>query len=240
MATITLAGTMPCFEARPSAVPVRGAVIVLQEAFGVNPHIEDVTQRFADAGYHAIAPALFHRTGAPTFGYEDFSQVLEHMVALRDDQMLADVGAVVAYLESLGFAAERIGVVGFCMGGRATFLVAGHRALGAAVGFYGGGIVTARSETMPALTDLIPTLATPFLGLFGDADKSIPVEDVEELRRQLTEGAPVDTELVRYADAEHGFHCDVRSSYDAAAAHDAWDRTLAWLEGHLAATTVGA
>lgn len=236
MATITLADSMPVFEALPAG-PVKGAVIVLQEAFGVNAHIEDVTQRFADAGYHALAPHLFHRTGAPTFGYDDFSQVMEHMVALRDAQMVADVTACVAHLSSAGFEPSQIGVVGFCMGGRAAFLVAGNVALGAAVGFYGGGIVTARSETMPALTDLVASLPTPFLGLFGDADHGIPIDDVETLRTLLAE-APVPCEIVRYPEAEHGFHCDARPSYHPEAAKDAWAKTLDWLDTHL--TPMGA
>lgn len=120
------------------------------------------------------------------------------------------------------------------MGGHVTFLVAGHEALGAAVGFYGGGIVTARTEGMPALLDLVPGLRTPWLGLFGDADLSIPVEDVEQVREALNAGADVDTSIVRYPDAEHGFHCDARDSYHEASATDAWRRTLDWLDTHLA------
>ena len=87
---------------------------------------------------------------------------------------------------------------------------------------------------MGSLLGLIPTMPTPWLGLFGDADQGIPIEDVERLRRELASDAPVDTEIVRYPQAEHGFHCDARSSYQAAAATDAWNRTLVWLAGHLA------
>jgi len=237
--TITLDtpdGPMPCYEAAPEP-DARGAVVVVQEAFGVNPHIEDVTRRFAAAGYHAVAPHLFHRTGAPAFGYDDFSQVMEHVQALTDDGLLSDVGAAVAHLHRAGWADRQIGIVGFCMGGRVTFLVAGHLALGAAVGFYGGGIVTGRSDAMPALLPLVPELRTPWLGLFGDADGSIPVADVERLRDELGAGAHVDTAVVRYPDAEHGFHCDARPSYDETAARDGWTRTLEWLDGHLAPAT---
>jgi len=237
--TITLEtpdGPMPCYEAAPGA-DARGAVVVIQEAFGVNHHIEDVTRRFAAVGYHAAAPHLFHRTGAPTFDYDDFSQVLGHMQALTDDGLLSDVGAAVAHLHGAGWSDRQIGIVGFCMGGRVTFLVAGHLALGAAVGFYGGGIVTGRSEAMPALLPLVPELRTPWLGLFGDADGSIPVADVEQLRDELGAGAHVDTAVVRYPGAEHGFHCDARPSYDEATARDGWARTLEWLDGHLAPAT---
>jgi len=234
--TITLDttdGAMPVYEAVPDGT-ARGAVIVVQEAFGVNDHIEDVTRRFAAAGYLAAAPHLFHRTGSPSYGYDDFTVVIPHMMALTDDGLLDDVGAVLGHLRAAGFDDRQIGIVGFCMGGRVTFLVAGHEALGAGVGFYGGGLVHGRTESMPALLDLVPGMRTPWLGLFGDADESIPVEDVERLRDELNSTADVDTAIVRYADAAHGFHCDVRESYDDAAATDGWRRTLEWLDDHLA------
>ena len=226
-------GPMPLYEAVPDGA-ARGAVVVVQEAFGVNHHIEDVTRRLAAAGYHAVAPHLFHRTGAPAFGYEDFSVVVEHVLALSDDGLLSDVEGAVAHLHAAGWSDRQIGIVGFCMGGRVTFLVAGHLALGAAVGFYGGGIVNGRTESMPSLLPLVTDLRTPWLGLFGDADPSIPVEEVELLRDELNAGADVDTAVVRYPGAEHGFHCDARDSYLEPAATDAWARTLAWLDGHLA------
>ena len=208
--------------------------MVIQEAFGVNDHIQDVTRRFAAAGYQAVAPHLFHRTGAPAYGYDDFTVVIPHVMPLTDDGLLADVRAALDHLRAAGWDDRQIGIVGFCMGGRVTFLVAAHEALGAGVGFYGGGIVTGRTEGMPALLDLVPDLRTPWLGLFGDADPSIPVEDVERVREALNAGADVDTSIVRYPGAEHGFHCDVRDSYHGASATDAWRRTLEWLDTHLA------
>ena len=224
---------MRLYEAVPDGEP-RGAVVVIQEAFGVNPHIEDVTRRFADAGYHAVAPDMFHRTGGGVVAYDDFGPVIEHFIGIGDDDaILADVDATLDYLRGIGFDDRRIGIVGFCFGGRVSFLVAANRALGAAVGFYGGGLVTARFPQFPALVDHASTLQTPWLGLFGDLDQSIPVEDVEQLRKALSD-APVDTDVVRYADAEHGFHCDARPAYNADAAADAWKRTLAWFDGHLA------
>ncbi len=226
-------GTMPCYEAAPETGAVRGAVLVAQEAFGVNGHIEDVTRRFAAAGYHAVAPHLFHRTGDPVLGYDDLGLVMPHIQALSDQTLLEDVGATLDHLHGIGFVGRQIGAVGFCMGGRVTFLVAGTLALGAAVGFYGGGIVTGRSETMGSLLGLIPSMATPWLGLFGDDDQSIPVADVEQLADELRSAAPVDTEVVRYPGAGHGFHCDARSSYSEVAALDAWNRTLVWFDDHL-------
>ena len=131
-----------------------------------------------------------------------------------------------------GYADAQIGIVGFCFGGRVSFLVALRRALGAAVGFYGGGIVTGRFPQFPALVDEVASLQTPWLGLFGDQDGSIPVDDVEQLRAALG-AAPVDTEIVRYADAGHGFHCDQRADYRADDAADAWRRALDWFATHL-------
>jgi len=224
---------MRLYEAVPDG-DVRGAVVVIQEAFGVNPHIEAVTRRFADAGYHAVAPDLFHRTGpGAVVDYGDFASVLEHFVGIgNDDAILTDVDATLDYLRDVGFADRQIGIVGFCFGGRVTFLVASRRAIGAAVGFYGGGIVTARFPQFPALVDGAKTMRAPWLGLFGDRDESIPVDDVEQLRQALRD-APLDTEVVRYPDAEHGFHCDARASYNAEASADAWDRTLDWFARHL-------
>ena len=228
----TAHGPMPLYEARPDG-QVRGAVIVIQEAFGVNAHIEDVTRRFADAGYHAVAPHLFHRAGGGTAPYGDFSKVLPLYEHLDDGGILVDVDATRAHLHTAGWDDGQLGIVGFCFGGRVTFLVALRQRLGAAVGFYGGGIVTARFPQFPPLVDEAAGLQTPWLGLFGDRDQSIPVEDVERLRDAL-QSAPVPTEVVRYPDAEHGFHCDQRDAYDETAAKDAWNRTLAWFDAHLA------
>ena len=228
-------GTMATYEAIPGSTerPKRGAVVVIQEAFGVNAHIEDVTRRFATAGYHAMAPHLFHRTGDPAFGYDDFSVVIEHMGALDDAAILSDIRAAVGHLQSDSWSPDQVGVVGFCMGGRASFLAAGSLELGAAVGFYGGAIVTPRSDRVGSLLHLIPNMRTPWLGLFGDEDQSIPVEDVERLRGELDQ-APVETDVVRYPGAEHGFHCDARPSYAPTAAADGWRRTLEWFDRHLA------
>jgi carboxymethylenebutenolidase len=165
-------------------------VVVAQEGFGVNSHIEDVTRRFADAGFHAVAPHLFHRTGDPALGYDDLRLVVPHLVALTDAGILADVRLTLDHFRSAGFDDRQIGIVGFCMGGRVSFLVAGSEGLGAAVGFYGGGIVTRRSGTMGSLLGLIPTMSTPWLALFGDADATIPVEEVERLRAELADQAP--------------------------------------------------
>jgi carboxymethylenebutenolidase len=224
---------MEVYEAKPAG-DARGAVVVIQEAFGVNEHIKDVTRRFAAVGDHAAAPSLFHRAGGGTADYGDFGAVIPLYEGVSDDGVLADMDATLDRLREAGFSDSSIGVVGFCFGGRASFLVAARRALGASVGFYGGGIVSKHALGFDALIGEVGDLKTPWLGLFGDADGGIPIEDVETLRTAL-QNAPVETEIVRYADAEHGFHCDVRDSYHPEAAADGWQRTLAWFEAHLAA-----
>jgi carboxymethylenebutenolidase len=225
-------GPMALYDVTPEGEP-SGAVIVIQEAFGVNDHIRDVTRRFAAAGFRAVAPTMFHRAGGGTAPYGDFSKVIPLFAGMSDAGIVADVDATIGHLHRAGFEDRRIGIVGFCFGGRVTFLVATRRKLGAAVGFYGGGIVTKRMPLFDPLVGDADELATPWLGLFGDADTGIPVEDVEKLRATLDRETKVAHEIVRYPGAEHGFHCDVRPSYDEAAAKDGWRRTLEWLRRHL-------
>jgi carboxymethylenebutenolidase len=222
--------TAPLSVHRPEGEP-RGGVVVIQEAFGVNAHIEDVARRFAAEGWLAVVPHLFHRSGDPQLGYEDIRSVYPHMQALAADQVLADVDTALDHLAVAGIATSRIGVVGFCLGGTVTLITAVHRDVGAAVTFYGGGLTEGRFGFAP-LIDEAANLRAPWLGLFGDLDQGIPVEAVEELRTAAaTSGQP--TEVVRYPDAEHGFHCDVRASYHEPSARDAWSRTLAWFDRYL-------
>lgn len=229
----TADGPMRLYNARPAG-DAAGAIVVVQEAFGVNPHIEDVTRRTADAGYYAVAPDLFHRSGPGSIvEYGDFGKVMEYFKDVSgDDAVLTDIGAAIGHCRSAGFDDGRIGIVGFCFGGRVSFLTALRDAIGAAVSFYGGGIVTGRFPQFPPLVTETASLQTPWLGLFGDQDASIPVEDVETLRTALRD-AKVDTEIVRYPDAGHGFHCDRRDDYRPEDARDAWTRTLQWFGAHL-------
>ncbi|HMK10540.1 MAG TPA: dienelactone hydrolase family protein [Acidimicrobiales bacterium] len=227
-----MADPTPLSVHEPSTTP-KAAVVVIQEAFGVNDHIEDVCRRFADEGFLAVAPHLFHRTGDPKLSYDEQarSEVMEHMGALTADNILADVDEALAYIAEMGIADANIGVVGFCMGGTVTLAVAAVRDIGAGVTFYGGGVSAGRFG-FPAGVELAPQLRAPWLGLFGDKDMAIPVDDVEALRAAAAT-ASVPTEIVRYADAGHGFHCDQRDSYHAESAQDAWRRTLAWFREYL-------
>jgi carboxymethylenebutenolidase len=212
--------------------PPRGGIVVIQEAFGVNDHIEDVARRFAAEGWLAVAPHLFHRTGDPKLGYGDFSVVAPHMQALTADGVLADVDAALDRLAQAGIPPERIGVVGFCMGGTITLVTAARRDVGAAVTFYGGGVTEGRFGFSP-LVEEATHLRAPWLGLYGDLDQGIPVDGVEQLRAAAATSGQ-ETEVVRYPEAGHGFHCDQRDSYEPKSAQDAWARTLAWFDDHLA------
>ena len=227
----TTDGEMPLYEAEPDG-PARAAVVVIQEAFGVNGHIEDVTRRFAEAGYRAVSPHLFHRSRDPVLGYGDFGNVMPHMQALNEAGLVSDLDATLGHLSAAGFEPPRVGIVGFCMGGTVAFLAATRYPLGAAVTFYGGGVTEGRFG-MPSLVEIASDLQAPWLGLFGDLDQSIPVEDVESLRAATT-NARVPTNIIRYPEAGHGFHCDARDSYHQPSATDAWQRTLDWFMRHLA------
>jgi carboxymethylenebutenolidase len=223
-------GPMTIYDAEPEGDPV-GAVIVLQEAFGVNEHVEDVTRRFAASGFRAVAPHLYHRTGDPVLAYDDIQQVMPHTEAVAESGLLADLDATLQYLETAGFATNKVGIVGFCMGGSAAFYASVRYPLAAGVSFYGGGVASGRFG-FPSQIELAPQLHAPWLGLFGDRDQGIPVDQVEALRAAASR-AEVATEIVRYPDAGHGFHSDGRSSYDKPSAIDAWRRTIDWLNSHL-------
>jgi carboxymethylenebutenolidase len=213
--------------------PARGGIVVVQEAFGVNDHIEDVARRFAGEGWLVVVPHLFHRTGDPRLGYGDMSQVMPHMQAMTADGVLADVDAALDHLAAAGIPPERIGVVGFCMGGTVTLVTAARRDVGAAVTFYGGGVTEGRFGFDPLVEEAAHVRA-PWLGLYGDLDQGIPVDGVERLRAAAASSGQ-ETAVVRYPEAGHGFHCDQRESYEPKSAQDAWARTLAWFDDHLAA-----
>jgi carboxymethylenebutenolidase len=222
----TPAGRMPAQIARPDGAGHVPAVIVVQEAFGLNAHIKSVAQRLAAEGYVTLAPDLFYRGGAGrTAGYGELPKALEMMAALKDDEIVADIAAAVALLErDPSVRADRIGILGFCMGGRVSYLAACALPdkIRAAVPFYGGGIPVERTSG----------LGGPVLALFGEDDPYIPVTQVAHLRAEASRlGKRV--EAVVYPKAPHGFFCDERDSYRPAAAADAWRRSLAFLAEQL-------
>jgi carboxymethylenebutenolidase len=208
-----------------------GGIVVIQEIFGVNDHIEDVCRRLAAEGWLAVAPHLFHRSGDPKLGYEAMDEGRAHAQELTADGVLADVDAAFARLAEAGIPRSRTGIVGFCMGGSVALVTAVRCEVGAAVTFYGGGVTEGRFG-FGALVDEAPGLQAPWLGLYGDLDRAIPIEGVEELRIVAARsGQP--TEIVRYPEAGHGFNCDQRDSYHEPSATDAWRRMLEWFDHHL-------
>lgn len=226
-------GPMSAFVAAPDGRARGPAVIVAQEAFGVNAHIRDVCGRFAREGFVAIAPELFHRTG-PGFslppGELDFSRVRPHLASLTNEAIATDVRATLDHLRaSPRVDPKRIGIVGFCMGGFVAFLAACRTDVASAVAFYGGGLV----EKRPALK-LEPPLGeaseitAPILLFFGGEDAGIPKEQIETIRTRLTElGKRYDIRV--YPGGKHGFFNDARpDAYHEEAAKDAWVRTLDW------------
>ena len=209
-------------------------LIVLQEAFGVNDHIRDVAERFAAQGFYAVAPVLFHRTGSAEIAYDDFGNAMTHMGALNREDLTTDVSAAAGYLVAQGFSRASIGVVGYCMGGTVALFTGTLGLVGAAVSFYGGGVSTGRFG-LPSLIELAPTLQSPWLGLYGDLDRGIPVDDVEALRAAAATSGQT-TDIVRYADGDHGFHCDGRPDvFNPSAAADAAARATTFLTESLSA-----
>ncbi len=228
---------MPISVAEPANdTSAKGAVIVLQEAFGVVDYIENLCTRLASEGYLAIAPALYHRIGSPTFGYDDFTPIRPAMGSFTKAGIAEDLDACHNFLMGRGYTTSQTAAVGFCMGGAVTLFAGTRLALGAAVTFYGGGVAVGRFGLGSGI-EMAPDLQTPWLGLYGDLDQSIPIAEVEQLRDAAAK-APVPNEVVRYADGDHGFHCPDRPSvYNESAATDSWARMLAWFGSHISNAT---
>jgi len=222
------AGAMPAFLARPDGSGAAPAVVVIQEAFGLNGHIKDVAGRLAAEGYVALAPDMFWRGGkGRVAGYDQLPQALQLMGELRDDTVVADVGSAIAYLQQQAFVrADRIGITGFCMGGRVSYLAACELPgkLRASAPFYGGGIPI----------HLTPKLTIPVLAFFGGDDAFIPPDQIEALKAEAKKDGK-SVEVVVYPKAPHGFFCNERDSYRPDAAKDAWARTKTFLKAHLQA-----
>ena len=221
---------MPGFVARPSGRKRAPVIVVVHEIFGVHEWIRDICRRFAKAGYHAIAPDLFARAGDAT-KVADFKQLVGTIVSKASDaQVMSDIDATYAFAGKQGGDVSKRGITGFCWGGRIVWLYAAHSAdLDAGVAFY-GRLVTDKTELQPlSAIEEVSKLKAPVLGQYGEADKGIPVADVEAMRGALVKAgkSPPDAITV-HAGAGHGFMADYRPSYDEAAAKAAWDATLGW------------
>ena len=235
--TLTLStpdGDMKAYWAEPDERTGR-AIIVVQEAFGVTGHIEDICRRLADAGFAAIAPHLFHRADDPIFSYDNLDDALKLTGTLTADGLSDDIAAANALLRERGYAPTATGIIGFCMGGIVSFFADTEVSFGAAATLYGGGIKQGRFG-LPGLLELAPKLRAPWLGCYGDLDKGIPTEEVEALR-EVTAGLAIETQIVRYPNAGHGFNCDARPAmFEPDSAKDAWARALEWFDKHLIAS----
>lgn len=202
------------------------AIIVLQEAFGVNDHIQDVTRRLATQGYVAVAPDLFHRAGKETVDYTDFDTAMSLIGDLGPEPIITDVRAALTYLnDSVAIPSDRTAIVGFCFGGRAAFTAATALPVAATAVFYGPGIASGPH----AVVDRTSQINGRVLVLTGDADPTIPAEDRSAIEAAAKE-ASIDLRSITFAGAGHAFHCDARpDAYEAEAANKAWSEAKEFL-----------
>jgi carboxymethylenebutenolidase len=219
--------SMNAYVAAPAAGAKAPGLLVFQEAFGVNAHIRDVADRFARQGYVAIAPELFHRTGPGFEGdYANFPACQPHVQALTPDGIIADARATYDWLQkSSRVLPNATACIGFCMGGRASFLANSALPLKAAVSFYGGGIV-------PALLPRTAQQNGPILFFWGALDAHIPKEHVRAIIDAMQESKKTYVN-VEFSDANHAFFCDARPAYKETAAKQAWDLTLRFLSTYV-------
>lgn len=227
----TADGKMEAYEAKPKGEGSYPGIVVLMEAFGLNDHIKKVTERVAREGYLAVAPDLYHRESERTVPYGELPKAIGLMNRLQDARVMADVGTVIAYLKSHNnLKADAIGVTGFCMGGRFTYLSAAHHRqdVKAAVAFYGGGIPVGNPSPLSRTGEM----SCPIYLFFGGKDPMIPQAHVAAIDKALAENQ-VDFRIKTYPEATHGFFCDDRASYHEASAKDAWENFNSFFAKHL-------
>ena len=221
-------GTMPVYIAEPAAAGRHPAVIVVMEAFGLNKHIEDVTRRIASEGYVALAPDVYWRSLPDNkVGYDELPKAIGLMQKLDDRKIVADIGAALDFLgKKANVNAARIGITGFCMGGRISFLVAAELPdrIAASAPFYGGGIA--------GLLPKADRIKAPLHLFFGERDAFIPQDQVKAIDAKLRELKKT-YKLDNYTGADHGFFCNDRPSYNEKAATDAWGKLVAFFRQSL-------
>ncbi len=221
-------GKMAAYMAQPIGGGSYPGVVVIQEAFGVNDHIKKVTERIAAEGYVAIAPDIYHREAERVISYAEMPKAIAALQRVVDAKAMEDVGSAIAHLKSQSnVKAGSIGVTGFCMGGRLTYLTAAHHAddVKCAVPYYGGGIPMGNPSPLSRTKEI----KCPLYLFFGAKDQLIPKEHVDQIKAELTANK-VPFQMEVYPDAGHGFFCDDRSmSYNEGAAKDAWEKTKAFL-----------
>ncbi len=226
-------GKIPAYRAVPAGSGRHPTVLVVQEIFGVHEHIKDVCRRLAKLGYFAIAPELYARQGDVS-KLENIQEIFTKVVSkVPDAQVMSDLDAAVAYAQGTGRAdTSRLGMTGFCWGGRIVWLYAAHSAgLKAGVAWYGRLVAQPDALHPRNPIDVVKDLKAPVLGLYGGADQGISVASVEQMRAAL-KTASKPAEIVLYPDTPHAFFADYRASYRKEAATDGWDRMLAWFRGN--------
>ena len=226
---------MPAYRAAPAGKTGLPVVLVLSEIFGVHEYIADTARRFAKAGYLAIAPELFVRQGdAQSYG-EMAKLIAEVISKVPDAQVMADLDATVQWAAANGGDTRKLGVTGFCWGGRQVWLYAAHNPnVKAGVAWY-GRLVGQASELNPKHpVDVAAGLSGPVLGLYGAADTGIPLDTIDKMKAALASGnsAAKASSFVVYPDAPHAFHADYRPSFRKEPAEDGWKRATAWFQQH--------
>ena len=221
-------GSFGGYLAKPEGAGPFPAVVVYMEIFGVNSHIRDVTERVAAEGYVALAPDYFHRTGPGVeLAYDDagMAEGMKLLGQLQADEMVADAQASLDYLRGRDdVVGDKIGAMGFCIGGHMTYLTACATDVQAAASFYGGGIAAPQGPGgAPSTVGRTSGISGRILCLFGGQDSMIPQDQVDQVRSAIGD-AGVNGEVVVYDDADHGFFCDQRATFNEAAAQDAWGR----------------
>ena len=225
-------GKMNAYVAQPKDGGNHPGVVVIQEAFGVNDHIKKVTDRIAAEGYVAIAPDIYHREAENLIPYAEMPKAIAALQRVVDAKAMEDVGAAIKHLKSLGnVKGGSLGVVGFCMGGRLTYLTAAQHAsdVKCAVPYYGGGITMGNPSPLSRTGEI----KCPMYLFFGAKDQLIPMDQVGQINTELTT-KKVPFQMKIYPQAGHGFFCDDRAmSYNEASANDAWEKTKAFFAQHL-------
>lgn len=224
-------GEIPGYRAMPATGSNFPVVLVIQEVFGVHAHIQDICRRFAKLGYMAIAPEMFARQGDVS-KISDIQEIVSKVVSkVPDAQVMSDLDAAINWAEKSGKAnIDKLGITGFCWGGRIVWLYAAHNPkVKAGVAWYGRLASAPTPLTPKQPIDVAPTLTVPVLGLYGDKDDLIPNDTVEKMRQLLKTGNS-GSEIVLYPDTPHGFNADYRPTYRQKEAEDAWKRMQAWFK----------
>jgi carboxymethylenebutenolidase len=230
-------GDMPAYRAMPAKGDKFPVVLVVQEIFGVHEHIKDICRRFAKLGYLAVAPELYARQG-DVAGLTDIQEIIMKVVSkVPDEQVMSDLDATVAWAKKSGQGdTDKLGVTGFCWGGRIVWLYSTHnKNLKAGVAWYGRLVGMADDLHPKHPLELVSELKAPVLGLYGGADTGIPNDTVESMKKALKESkneAAKESEIVLYPDTPHGFHADYRPTYRKDKAEEGWKRCVEWFKKH--------